>query len=582
MSHIRIDKNKAMKKWSPVLENMGVTSDRFEWMSEMAEYHAINENAYANATTAGMGAVTPAQPSSFAGALNGNPFTGGSVVGTIGSGDLGQNLLPVAMKIAAQTIGLDLVAVKPTPGPKIDLLYIDFQYDDLEMGANNGFGRPQVFKLSSQTENGTIGAALKAFITSVGGRITQGGLLGTEVYCSIGTASTIAGALSTNTTFTTTEPTSKTGIVEFLGFSRIDGYPMFKAYRQANAKSSSHTSAYAMAPYVFDATLNTFNPTGSITTQIQTVGSYSAISPAVSIELVSALEDHLPGFSANWTGASASGDYPMSRQTDDNTYSGIIGPKVSSKSVQVGTIEVSTALRRTEIEDIKANTGMDIVQKMESILVNELSQTISKQIVAKIFELGDRNRATAPLNTTLTSTLIVGSASTIFDLNTVYASSTGGETTHAVQRKLITKMVHASNYIATEGRVGPAQFAVTNGGLAAALMDIAGYTINPVKSKISGQGQLYPVGQIGDISIYVDPYMRYNDNRIVLGRKNNPDQPGLIFVPYLMAQSISVISEATFAPRMLLRSRYAIADVGFFPEKQYMTIVVTDNAQLLN
>jgi hypothetical protein len=444
------------------------------------------------------------------------------------------------------------------------------------------FGRPQVFKLSSQTENGTIGTALKAFITSVGGRITQGGLLGTEVYCSIGTASSIAGALSANTTFTTTEPTSKAGIVEFLGFSSIDGYPMFKAYRQAKAKSSSHTSAYAMAPYVFDTTLNTFNPTGSITTQIQTVGSYSATSPAVSIDLVSALEDHLPGFSANWAGASASGDYPMSRQTDDNTYSGIIGPKVSSKSVQVGTIEVSTALRRTEIEDIKANTGMDIVQKMESILVNELSQTISKQIVAKIFELGDRNRATAPLNTTLTSTLIVGSASTIFDLNTVYASSTGGETTHAVQRKLITKMVHASNYIATEGRVGPAQFAVTNGGLAASLMDIAGYTINPVKSKITGQGQLYPVGQIGDISIYVDPYMKYNDNRIVLGRKNNPDQPGLIFIPYLMAQSISVISEATFAPRMLLRSRYAIADVGFFPEKQYMTIVVTDANQLLN
>ena len=173
-------------------------------------------------------------------------------------------------------------------------------------------------------------------------------------------------------------------------------------------------------------------------------------------------------------------------------------------------------------------------------------------------------------------------ASTIFDLNTAYVSLIGGETTHAVQRKLITKMVHASNYIATEGRVGPAQFAVTNGGLAASLMDIAGYTINPVKSKISGQGQLYPVGQIGDISIYVDPYMKYNDNRIVIGRKNNPDQPGLIFIPYLMAQSISVISEATFAPRMLLRSRYAIADVGFFPEKQYMTIVVTDNAQYLN
>jgi hypothetical protein len=169
-------------------------------------------------------------------------------------------------------------------------------------------------------------------------------------------------------------------------------------------------------------------------------------------------------------------------------------------------------------------------------------------------------------------------------LNTAYAATTyvGGETTHAVQRKLITKIAHASNYIATEGRVGPAQYLITNGGLAAALQDIAGYTINPVKSKLNGQGQLYPVGSIGDISIYVDPYMRYNDNRIVLGRKNNPDQPGIIFVPYLMAQSISVISEATFAPRMLLRSRYAVTEVGWFPQKQYMTITVTDAAQLLN
>ena len=221
---------------------------------------------------------------------------------------------------------------------------------------------------------------------------------------------------------------------------------------------------------------------------------------------------------------------------------------------------------------------MDIVQKMESILVNELSQTISKQIVSKIFEMGALNATTAPASGT------GNAAVTIFDLDTTYAASgsLGGETTHAVQRKLITKIAHASNYIATEGRVGPAQYLITNGGLAAALQDIAGYTINPVKSKLNGQGQLYPVGSIGDISIYVDPYMRYNDNRIVLGRKNNPDQPGIIFVPYLMAQSISVISEATFAPRMLLRSRYAVTEVGWYPQKQYMTITVTDAAQLLN
>jgi hypothetical protein len=579
MSHIRIDKQKAVKKWAPVLENMGVTGERVDWMAEYAEFHSINENAYANATTAGMGQVIAPTPNALPGNLN-----LGNTIGTngVGSGDLGQNLLPVAMKIAAQTIGLDLVAVKPSPGPKIDLLYIDFQYDDVntESGINS---RPQVFKLTGATNLSTAIGTVSTYVTTTQGyKLTSGGIQGGRVFATIATASTVSGAPSAGAFYiASTEPTVKAGIVEFLGFSRVDGYPMFKTYRQVNAFGPGGYSS--LTNYSFEAQYNTFNATGSMTAQITTVGT-QPLTGTVTIDLVSALEDHLPGFSANWTSNIASGDYPMSRQTDDNTYSGIIGPKVSSKSIQVGTVEVSTALRRTEIEDIKANTGMDIVQKMESILVNELSQTISRQIVNKIFELGDRNRNTSPVQTGLGVTVVGTTASSIFDLNTVYAQSAvvGGETTHAVQRKLITKMVHASNYIATEGRVGPAQFAVTNGGLAASLMDIAGYTINPVKSKITGQGQLYPVGQIGDISIYVDPYMKYNDNRIVVGRKNNPDQPGLIFIPYLMAQSISVISEATFAPRMLLRSRYAIADVGFFPEKQYMTIVVTDNAQLLN
>jgi hypothetical protein len=566
MSHIRIDKQKAIKKWSPVLENMGVEGDRVEWMSEYAEFHSINENAYVNASNVtGMGAVLNPVVG-----LN-NPtgtIQGANWTGVAGSGDVGQNLLPVAMKIAAQTIGLDLVAVKPTPGPKIDLLFIDFRYDDTRNG--DADERPQVFKLNAAN----ISTIKSAMLTGGGATINQstGGLQNGPFYYSINGT----GQSGLNATASQTIPgtASKQGIVEFLGFSRIDGFPMFRAFRQFNTAHTAVGSAGSV--FSFDQTRNTFTPTSSMLSQITTICGVSA--SGVAVDLVSALEDHIPGFSANWAqyGSGFNGQYPMDRGMDDDSYAGVIGPKISSKTVAVGTIEVSSALRRTEIEDIKANTGMDIVQKMESILVNELSQTISKQIVAKIFELGTLNRTSAPLN--------AGGVS-IFDLNTSYAtgvSGLGGETTHAVQRKLITKIAHASNFIATEGRVGPAQYLITNGGLAAALSDIAGYTINPVKSKMNASGQLYPVGSIGDISIYVDPYMRYNDNRIVLGRKNNPDQPGIIFVPYLMAQSISIISEATFAPRMLLRSRYAVTEVGWFPQKQFMTIQVTDAGQFLN
>ena len=248
MSHIRIDKQKAVKKWAPVLENMGITGDRVDWMAEYAEFHQINENAYVNASNvAGMGLVVAAQPSSLAG----NTIT--SFAGQVGSGDVGQNLLPVAMKIAAQTIGLDLVVVKPSPGPKIDLLYIDFQYDDTQMGDQDE--RPQVFKLNV-TELSTVQTALRAFMTANSINETTGGMNG-RIWVRLNANSAVP-------SFTTTDQSanSKYGTAEFLGFSRIDGYPMFRAYRQFNTAHTAVSSASTL--WSFDQTRNTFNPTQSM------------------------------------------------------------------------------------------------------------------------------------------------------------------------------------------------------------------------------------------------------------------------------------------------------------------------------
>ena len=591
MSQVRIDLQKALNKWTPILENIGVNKEdreKYSWMSEYAEYHAINENAYLNASVGGLGAVLAPQVGTYPGTTIGANYGSSN----IGSGDLGQNLLPVAMKIAAQTIGLDLVAVKPTPGPKIDLVYVDFQYDDLNL--NNFNTKPQVFKIQFGGSTGlsaSFNTTITSVLTAAGIQQTQGGLaLGSRVWTAFTqSANPVNGVWGVTTTTantlvsvngSNTEPANKYGVVEFLGFSRIDGQPIFRAYKESNAAGGAYGGGVV---YGLNQANNTFNVTGTGTASGSMLSELTNLFGVVTsgqitgINLVSALEDQLPGYVTNFNGNG--GQYPMSRQDEESTYAGAIGPKISSKSITVGTVEVSSALRRTEIEDIKANTGMDIVQKMESILVNELSQTISKQIIAKVFEMGNLNRATAP-GFGGVSTI---ANQTIFDLDTTYVQAgPGGETTHAVQRKLITKMVHASNYIATEGRVGPAQYAVTNGGLAAALMDVAGYTINPHKSKLNTNGQMYPVGQVGDITIYVDPYMKYNDNRILIGRKNNPDQPGICFVPFLMAQSISIMSEATFAPRMILRSRYAVAELGFFPQKQFMTIYVNDANGYLN
>jgi hypothetical protein len=503
-----------------------------------------------------MGAVVSPTPGSIPGAA----YTGN---GTAGSGDLGQQLIAASMKVAAQTIGLDLVPVKPASGPVIDLYYVDYRYDDTRTGADE---KPQVFKVKlNSADQVTLKAYLDAVIAGTATVQTSGGL-NKRLFVPLTGAGATAGGATTNAN---TEPTgSKEGELEFLGYSRIDGYAMFRSWRQDNTASAGG--------WIFDAAKNTFDVADTIQTVVAAgldplttpvVAATGALASA-SIELISALEDQIPGYVTNWKKTS-----PMNREEDETVYPGIIAPNVSTKRITVGTIEISSALRRTEMEDIKAQTGMDIVQKLEAVLVNELSQVISRQIVDKIFELGTLNRASAP----------VFGAGTIFDLNTNYvAAGPGGETSHAIQRKLVSKLMAASNFIASEGRIGPATYLITNGRIAAALSDSASYTIAPVKGNMPmNSGQLYPVGQIANIQVYVDPYMKYDDNRVALGRRNDVDQPGIVFIPYLMAQSISLISEATRAPRLFLRSRYSIAEIGFFPQKQYMVVTVTDAGNYL-
>jgi len=577
-----VDSVKAQKKWAPILDALKVTDeDKREWMSEYAEMHQMNENVgYATLNQNAMGNVLAPVIST----IPGSTWQGG---GTLGSGDVAQNLLPVAMKIAAQTIGLDLVAVKPTASPRIELLFVDFKYDNAYADGiretADSRQRPLVFKVATDTAANDLllkqALQLQLTLLSITERV---GGLSQRTWVYLGAGGTVA--------LMTTGPTIYTNWMEFLGFSRIDGRPMFRIYRQAGFSVGSLVPQDASGTgNIWDSTLNTFPQTGAITGYLAqgiatatgaTTTGVTLSGGTFTIELVSLLEDHIPGFSAGWTSNMENGwEGPMTRYQDEKTYPGVIGPDVFTKSVQVGDIEISSTLKRTQIEDIKASTGMDIVQKLEGVLINELTQVISKEIVGKIRNLALQNRSS------YTAPKAADGVTSKFDLNVnTYLAGTApqGETTHSIQRKLIAKINNASNFIATDGRIGPAQYLVTNGNLASVIQDIAGYILNPVNAgKLNTNGQLYPMGNVGSIAIYVDPYMRWDDNYIYLGRKNSVDQPGLIFIPYLMAQSISLISEATWAPRMLIRSRYAVADIGFFPEKQFMAIAVTDPAGVL-
>ena len=83
-------KEDTLKKWGPILDSMGMTGSKADWMSQYANAHIDNETQRNNKIEQILESNTD------------NEFP---------------SLLPIAMKISAQTIGLDLVPVQPMTGP---------------------------------------------------------------------------------------------------------------------------------------------------------------------------------------------------------------------------------------------------------------------------------------------------------------------------------------------------------------------------------------------------------------------------------------------------------------------------------
>jgi hypothetical protein len=221
-------------------------------------------------------------------------------------------------------------------------------------------------------------------------------------------------------------------------------------------------------------------------------------------------------------------------------------------------------------------------------LVNELTQSINKYILDRIFKNGVTNAyqvsqvdgtvLSAAFTTGATGSVVISLGTDNTGVNrsvTVTSVSVGGggETQGTLQRRILTKILAASNLIATRGRRGPATFAVTGGKMASALQDIAGFVAYPLSNTVNqAGGSLYPIGAIAGVTVYVDPNRDFNDVKIAVGRKGDGNSPGLVFMPYLMAESVETIAEGTMAPKIAVKSRFDLVDAGFHPQTMYYVL----------
>lgn len=577
------------QKWSQIItEELGVkNAEKLAWMSQYAQNHEVFEGLQHGSVdggiystplnTLGMGNPLFPQGVGFDGA-NGVSGAGYGNTGAdfhnpkyqVGSGDIPMSTLTMALEIAAQTIGFELVPVIPASGPWAMLSYMDFPYAGGKLGRLNetpldgkGTGaenKPIYIKfLVDLTYAGTY---TKADIGK-GAKVTVGGFTG-----------------------------------KFIGFSRIDNSIIVEVVSCTDAtKSIADEFAAATAVTVYDDWAGT-----------NTVASASVTAGDLRADLVSGAADHVQSFSNFYgDGAGNASDDPMTRAQNETGVGNTIGARMFTKLVQMGAYEVTGSVTRQQLQDMPLY-GVDVVGKVLQAMQNEISQAINNRILDRVFKLGVTNAKiqkeyqgldlnlyfASSLNASKNLSAFAG-ASKFVGIDGVNAATnwgavmnatqnTSAENTYTHQRRIASRVLAAANVIANVSRWGRANWIVTNTQIASALQDCSGFVVAPAVNDLvqDGSRSLYFAGSLMGLNVYVDPFMTWDDTRVCVGRKSDGNTPGVIFMPYILADTVQTIVEGTMAPKLLVNSRFAIVDAGFHCEQNYITFMVdADGAYII-
>lgn len=618
MRYRTINESVASQNWSSTItESTGVTDpEKIKWMSNFLQIqesvHALENAGLVNESfgvqgpeaVPGMGAVK--WPG--VGQANGDILAPSY---SKGSGDTFSKQMAFAMNIAAYTVGLETLPVIPMEFPSLMFGYLDNVY-------SGNFDQTQAEQGESDIFIELSGAAA-GFATGSYANLKKGDKVVLGQIPTVGTTA-LAGKTINNALYGT-----------FLGTHRISGNPIIKfeggvTLTGAGATAAIRTYGISAASDIAPSTALKINaPAGwswglikgaAGGTSEQVVAANDTVSIptqfvsgdtlAVSGDLVSAVDMHIPEFSkpgnASYNGTE---DYKGTRKQGEAGTQNIVSLRVFSTSVEAGEVSVLGEITRTQIKDL-ASYGQDGVGQLYKAAQNELTQTMNADILRTEFRLGvtaasklrnkgvDLNLFIGDPATSATKALSAFGIKEFVDVNgvnriTEFAavknaeSNSSAENNFTRSRRIVTRILAASNIISTLGRHGAGDFCVMNTQLATAIQDIKGFIINPFDNTVTlDKKNLYNIGTIqGGIKIFVDPLMDWNDNRILVGCKGDEMTPGLKLFIYTLGESVETISEKAMAPKLLVSSRYALVPVGFHPEVQYLTFAVANDFGLI-
>lgn len=582
--------NENTTKWASIIkEELGVeNATKLQWMSTYAQNHSVYESIQSPGNVDGGIYSTPLNTLGIGNPMMplGTGFNTGNGTGIgntgadfhahnykVGSGDIPMSTLNMSLEVAAMTIGLELVPVIPANGPWAMLQYMDFPY------AGGKLGRVNETSLDGKGDgdkNKPIYIKVSAVLDELVSFYKKH-------------------AIETGTAIKFVNDDSQAVLeASYIGKSRIDNGIIVKVI---SCKNNDDTNASIAE--VFSGAVKISAVDGSF-------DGHALTSPHA--DLVAAAADHVQQFS-NFFGDGAGNDSmdPMTRAQNETGVGNTIGIRFFTKMVQMGSYEVTGSVTRQQLQDMPLY-GIDVVGKVLEAMQNELSQAINNRILDRLFKLGVTNAAVQKAYQNVDLNLYItgaggadsknlkdfSAASKFIGIDGKNAATnwgpiknatknTAAENVYTHQRRIMSRCLAASNVIANVSRFGRAKWIVTNTQILSALQDCAGFVIAPMTNTLTQDGSqsLYFAGSIAGLDIYVDPYMTWEDTRVLVGRKSDGKTPGVVFMPYILCDTVQTIVEGTMAPKLLVNSRFAIVDAGFHPEQNYLCFIVDTDEQMI-
>lgn len=591
-----------VESWTPAIKQITKNrvneenQDRLEWMCLYAHNHVMflnEENASWTGggsfpfqtlyNTNGVGNPTLAQQPGMTAADQNSPAA-------FGSGDKWPSLLPMALQVAARTIGFDLVNNFPFQGPSGVIPFMDYVYS----GSKGAYGATYSYDGETANPQVAVGNRKPAYETYEAPHAFRCIL---DVDPSDGSVTkkqavkAIVEACDEDE-FIEIGDTTKMR-VQFIGLARLNANPMFRVHPEDKNVPLGKV----------------FGPTATLECEVGGV-KFTLRRP----RLISALEDQILGFTGSgkydsdrWSGTYMDPKHlyePMDRATGEMQYPRQMSLSVFTKYVTVGTQSIAVAVTQEQVQDLQKQWGIDVIKLVENAAINELSQSINKHILSRLFALGWKNHVQAyeaegiNLNLDMTAPYDPENSDEVefatyddeghevlmsMPVPGYIKYGTGAfENADTMFKKIYVNMLAAGNMIMQRGRRGPANFIVTNWRIATMMQSNAQYSFSPIANTINqNNGSLYPAGNVAGMTLYVDPMMHNQDTRVLVGRKGDKDEPGVAFCPYILAESVKMISEHTAAPKVVVKSRYNLVDLGWYPQLNYVTFYVKGNENLV-